>query len=116
MKGYSTFLKAQGLELNVIAGGHALGESYPSAEMQSVYSTVPADCIGLVGRVFTNGPGDMGSILGRIIPKTSKMVLDTTLLSTQQYKLCIKGKESRPPLHLGVVASGFFFSTIKILI
>ena len=26
--------------------------------------------IGLVGRVFANGPGDLGSILGRVIPKT----------------------------------------------
>ena len=37
--------------------------------------------IGLVGRVFANGPGDMGLIPGRIIPKTLKMVLDTTLLN-----------------------------------
>ena len=26
--------------------------------------------IGLVGRVFANGPGDLGSILGCVIPKT----------------------------------------------
>ena len=26
--------------------------------------------IGLVGRVFANGPGDQDSVLGRIIPKT----------------------------------------------
>ena len=31
-------------------------------------------------RVFANGPGDLGSIPGRVIPKTLKMVLDTTLL------------------------------------
>ena len=37
---------------------------------------------GLVGRVFTNGPGDLGS----------KMVLDNSLLNTQQYKVCIEGK------------------------
>ena len=48
--------------------------------------------IGLVGRVFANGPGDLGSIPGRIIPKTLKMVLDTSLLNTQQYKVRIKGK------------------------
>ena len=48
--------------------------------------------IDLVGRVFTNGPGDLGSIPGRGIPKTLKMVLDTSLLNTQQYKVCIKGK------------------------
>ena len=41
---------------------------------------------------FANGPGDLGSIPGRIIPKTSKMVLDTSLLNTQQYKVRIKGK------------------------
>ena len=29
---------------------------------------------------------------GRAIPKTQKMVLDTDLLNTQQYKVRIKGK------------------------
>ena len=48
--------------------------------------------IGLVGRVFANGPGDLGSIPGRAIPKTLKMVLDTSLLNTQQYKVRIEGK------------------------
>ena len=42
--------------------------------------------------VFANGPGDLGSIPGRVIPKTLKMVLDTSLLNTQQYKVRIKGK------------------------
>ena len=46
----------------------------------------------LVGRVFTNGPGDRGSIPSRVIPKTLKMVLDTSLLHTQHYKVCIEGK------------------------
>ena len=46
----------------------------------------------LVGRVFTNGPGDLSSIPGCVIPKTLKMVLDTSLLNTQQYKVYIKGK------------------------
>ena len=59
--------------------------------------------MGLVGRVFANGPGDLGSILDRVIPKTLKMVLDTSLLNTQQYKVRIKGKvehsreRSNPP-------------------
>ena len=48
--------------------------------------------IGLVSRVFTNGPGDLGSIPGRVILKTLKMVLDTSLLNSQQYKVRIKGK------------------------
>ncbi len=42
-----------------------------------------------VGRVFANGPGDLGSIPVRVIPKTFKMVLDTSLLNTQQYKVRI---------------------------
>ena len=45
-----------------------------------------------VGRGFANGPGDLGSILGRVIPKTLKTLLDTSLLNIQQYKLRIKGK------------------------
>ena len=71
----------------------------------------PQRLIGLVGRVFANGPGDLGSIPGRFIPKTLKMVLDTSLLNTQQYKVHIIGKmeqsrerSSALPLHLGVVA------------
>ena len=48
--------------------------------------------IGLVGRVFANGPGNRGSIPGHVIPKTLKMVLDASLLNTQQYKVCIKVK------------------------
>ena len=48
--------------------------------------------IDLVGRVFAYGPGDLGSLPGRVIPKTLKMVLDTNLLDTQQYKVRIKGK------------------------
>ena len=48
--------------------------------------------IGLICRVFTNGPGDWGSISHRVIPKTQKMVLDAALLSTQHYKVRIKGK------------------------
>ena len=43
-------------------------------------------------RVFANGPGDLGSIPGRVIPKTQNMVLDASLLSTQHYKVRIKGK------------------------
>ena len=53
--------------------------------------------IGLLGWVFANGLGDLGSVSGRIIPKTKKkkkkkIVLDTSLLNTQQYKVHIKGK------------------------
>ena len=48
--------------------------------------------IGQVGRVFADGPGDRGSISSRVIPKTQKMILDTSLLNCQHYKIGIKGK------------------------
>ena len=52
----------------------------------------PSIILGPAVRVFANGPGDLGSIPGRVIPKTLKMVLDTTLLNTQHYKVRFKGK------------------------
>ena len=42
--------------------------------------------------MFVNGPGDLGSIPYRVIPKTQKMLLDSSLLNTQHYKVRIKGK------------------------
>ena len=48
--------------------------------------------VGLMSRVFANGPGDLDSIPGRVIPKTQKMVLDAALLNTQYYKVRIKSK------------------------
>ena len=44
--------------------------------------------IGKMVRVFVSGSGDLGSIPGRIIPNTFKMVLDASL----HYKVWIKGK------------------------
>ena len=43
-------------------------------------------------RVFANGPGDLGSIPGRLLPKTQKIVLDTSLRNTLHYRVWIKGK------------------------
>ena len=45
-----------------------------------------------VGTVFDKGPGDLGSIPGCVTPTTQKIVLDTSLLNTRQYKVRIKGK------------------------
>ena len=50
----------------------------------------------LVGRVFANGLEDLGSIPDCVIPKTLKMVLDTSLLNTQYYRVRIKVKWSNP--------------------
>ena len=76
-----------------------------------------------MGRLFANGPGDQGSIPGWVIPKTFKMVLNTSLLNTQHHKVHIEGKmeqsrgmSSALPLHLGVVAfekGAFRSSTTK---
>ena len=61
-------------------------------------------------RVFANGPGDLGSIPGRVIPKTLKWYLipPCLTLSIIRYGSRVKwsnpGKGVAPPLHLGVVA------------
>ena len=38
--------------------------------------------IGLMSRVFANGPEDWGSIPGQVILKTQEMVLDAALLNS----------------------------------
>ena len=54
--------------------------------------------------MFANGPGDLGSIPGPVIPKTQKMVLDTSLLNIQQYKVkwSNPGKGVAPPPYTSV--------------
>ena len=43
IKGYTAFPKAPPSDCRVSYAGHSLGQSYPCAKMQSVYSTAPAD-------------------------------------------------------------------------
>ena len=45
-----------------------------------------------MNRVFANGTGDLGSIPGRVISKSQKIVLVAFLLNIQNYKVRIKGK------------------------
>ena len=45
-----------------------------------------------MSRMFASGPENRGSIPGLVIPKAQKMLLDDTLLNTQQYKVRIKGQ------------------------
>ena len=72
--------------------------------------------------MFANGSGDRGSIPGRVTPKTLKMVLDNSLLNTQNYNVRIKGKveqsKERSSAHLGVVAieKGAFWSSTTTVI
>ena len=63
----------------------------PSYGLNSTTTVLLPD-IGIMVRMFAIGPGDLGSIPGRVIPKTLKMVLDASLLYTQHYKVRIKGK------------------------
>ena len=57
-----------------------------------IFVLMKSRAIGLMSKVFVSGRGDRGSIPGRVIPKTQKMVLDASLLNTQHYKVWIKGK------------------------
>ena len=43
-------------------------------------------------QLSVNGLGNRGIIPGRVIPKTQKMVFDTSLFNTQYYNVRIKGK------------------------
>ena len=52
--------------------------------------------IDIMVRVLANGPGDQGSIPSQISQKTQKMVLDTSLLNTQHYKVWVKSNGSNP--------------------
>ena len=61
--------------------------------------------------MIANDLEDWGSMPGRVMPKTQKLVVDASLLNTKHYKRyrsrvggAIQGKKSRPPLYLSVVA------------
>ena len=54
--------------------------------------------IGLMNWVIANGTGDRGSIPGRVIPKTQKIVLDAILLNSDHYKVRIKEPSGHPRL------------------
>ena len=47
--------------------------------------------IRIIAEIMTKGTNET-VIPGRIIPKTFKMVLDTSFINTQQYKVHIKDK------------------------
>ena len=51
------------------------------ANYTHIYIYIYDRVIGLLSKVFANGPGDRGSITGRVIRKNQKMVLDSALLN-----------------------------------
>ena len=81
----------------------------PVAQLHSQMKEHFNQPIGIMIRVFTNGPENQGSIPVQIIPKTQKKKkekkkrLDASLLNTQHHKVCIKGKwnnqRQRAPPH-----------------
>ena len=50
----------------------------------------------LVGRVFANGPGDLGSIPRCVMPKTLKMVHDPPCLTLSNIRYVSRVKWSNP--------------------
>ena len=72
----------------------------------------------LMSRVFANGPGDRGSIPGRVIPKTQKTVLDAALLGTQHYKVRVKwsNQGNRVTLSLTPRCSSYWKGSLRVII
>ena len=70
----------RGSRISVLAARHDDGDD----------DTYKDRLIGLVGRVLANSSGDLGSTPQHLIPKTLKMILDTSLLNTLKYKVRIK--------------------------
>ena len=85
-------LLRRGLEFNECTFNKSAHTKVWKHLMIPIYIYIVVLDIGLAVRVFANGLGDLGSIPGRVIPKTQKMVLDASLLNTQHYKVRIKGK------------------------
>ena len=54
--------------------------------------------------IFTSSLDGRGSIPGRIIPKTQKMLLDASLLNSQHYKEEIKGKVEQSMERNGILS------------
>ena len=52
--------------------------------------------VSWVGRVFSNGPGALGLIPGRVMPMTLKMVLDTSFLTLSNIRYVSRVKWSNP--------------------
>ena len=57
-----------------------------------IYIQVCIYVFGQACRMFTKGSREWILITHQIIPKTQKLVLNTSLLDTLHYKVCIKDK------------------------
>ena len=63
--------------------------------------------------MLANGQGNLGSIPGRVIPKTQKMVFDTFLLNIQRYRIGIKSKMDQSKERISASPSPQFSSCWK---
>ena len=71
VKGIHTFLKNINLKVHVMVGlKFEIAYCDVTVSHFSHYITGTPHFIGIVGRVFANSPGDLGSIPVRVIPKT----------------------------------------------
>ena len=96
-------LKKKKKTISEFSGFLRSGNVFPPPKISEIFSGWNLELfeesyrlIGLLVRVFANGPGDLGSIRCRVIPMAFKMVFDISLLNTQQYKVRIKGKVEQP--------------------
>ena len=62
---------------------------------------------------MSNGPGDRGSVPGRVIPKTQNMVLDASLLNTLHYKVRFKGKVEQSRERISAHPKTFYIVAIE---
>ena len=62
-----------------------------------IYIYIYNRLIGLVGSVFSNSPGELGSIPGRIIPKTLEwyLILSFLTLSNMRYVSRVRWRNPR---------------------
>ena len=86
-----------------------LEDYYQLFEIIRIHAHFKKPAHWLVGRVFANSSGVLGSIPGQVIPKILKMVLDTSLLHTQQYKVRHHGARISLTLSLHVSLSFIAF-------
>ena len=63
---------------------------------KEIAATIMMPGIGLAVRVFANGPGDLGSIPGRVIPKTQKWYLRPPCLTFSIIRYGSRVKWSNP--------------------
>ena len=85
-------MEIQQMTRNIINNIHGVTEIPPFKENLFWLLNLSLLSVGLMSRVFANGPGDRVSVPGWVMPKTPKLLLDATLLNTQHYKVRIKGK------------------------